>query len=140
MIRNAPQPEPTRIEKLITWVGSVSSLVLHTIVFIVFFWLSWSGILSWQLMLLFLTTAVSLEAIYLAIFIQMTVNKSVKELQEVGEDIDELSEDIDEITEDLEEDDERDTLHWSQQDAAIDQLTSDVRRILADLETLKRTR
>lgn len=53
--------------------------------------------------MLFLTTIVSLEAIYLAIFIQMTVNRNTEELQEVGQDIDEIQEDIDEIQEDVDD-------------------------------------
>ncbi len=58
---------------------------------------------SLQTMLLILTTAVSLEAIYLAILIQFTVNKNTEELKEVGKDLDEIQEDIDEIQEDVDE-------------------------------------
>lgn len=51
-----------------------------------------------------LTTAVSLEAIYLAIFIQMTVNRTTESLAGVEEDIDDIQEDIDDIQEDVSED------------------------------------
>ena len=60
-------------------------------------------------MLLVLTTIVSLEAIYLSIFIQMSVNKSNKHIEVIKEDvneiqnIDEIQEDIDEIQEDIDE-------------------------------------
>ena len=60
--------------------------------------------------MLILTTVVSLEAIYLAIFIQMTVNKHAAELEEVSEDIDEIQEDIDEIQEDIEDDEDEDKI------------------------------
>jgi uncharacterized protein YoxC len=53
--------------------------------------------------LLILTTIVSLEAIYLSIFIQITVNRQARELEEVSEDIEEIQEDVDEIQEDVEE-------------------------------------
>ena len=53
--------------------------------------------------MLLLTTIVSLEAIYLSIFIQMTVNKHTEELEGVSVDIDEIQEDVDEIQKDVEE-------------------------------------
>jgi peptidoglycan hydrolase CwlO-like protein len=53
--------------------------------------------------LLILTTVVSLEAIYLSIFIQMTVNQHAEELEEVSEDIGEIQEDVDEIQKDVDE-------------------------------------
>lgn len=83
------------------WVGSQSSLIVHTLFFIICF----VSVLFWielEEMLLILTTVVSLEAIYLAIFIQMTVNRNTESLKAVEEDIDEIQEDIDEIQEDVE--------------------------------------
>ena len=58
---------------------------------------------SWELVLLVLTTIVSLEAIYLAIFIQMTVNRQGQSLKEVEENVDDIQENVDEIQEDIEE-------------------------------------
>ena len=86
-------------EKITNWIGSVQSIVFHTIFFGVTFALRFFGVSSSDI-LLALTTLVSLEAIYLAIFIQMTVNKQIKELEEVSEDIDEIQEDIEDIEED----------------------------------------
>ena len=91
------------------WIGTPSSLVIHTLLFI--------GAFSLQLLsvpfndiLLILTTIVSLEAIYLGIFIQMTVNRQAKQIEEVGVDIEgiqeevkELGDDVEEISEDVEE-------------------------------------
>jgi peptidoglycan hydrolase CwlO-like protein len=54
-------------------------------------------------MLLVLTTVVSLEAIYLAIFIQMSVNRSSENIEDLKEDVEIIQEDIDEIQEDIEE-------------------------------------
>lgn len=47
--------------------------------------------------LLILTTAVSLEAIYLAIFIQMTVNRTTTSLAGVEKDIGDIQEDVDSL-------------------------------------------
>ena len=99
------------------WVGSVPSVVLHTVLFIFSFLMPLLRLVSFEHMLLFLTTIVSLEAIYLSIFIQMSINMNNEnigllqedieeisdEIVEIGEDIEELGEDIEEIGEGLEE-------------------------------------
>jgi peptidoglycan hydrolase CwlO-like protein len=143
------------VEKMIAGIGSVTSLILHTIVFVLFFYLSLSGTVSWSTMLLVLTTIVSLEAIYLAIFIQMTVNRHAKELadvsedvediqediEEISQDVDEIQKDVDEIQEDVEEineEDETDEQHEERTVATLEKLTRDVERVLADLEQLKK--
>jgi peptidoglycan hydrolase CwlO-like protein len=69
------------------WVGSPQSIVAHTITF--------------DSMLLVLTTVVSLEAIYLSIFIQMSLNITSANLAEVEQDIDAMQEDVEEIQEDM---------------------------------------
>lgn len=154
------QEEPRLIRLTIRateWVGSPASLVLHTLVFLGFFLAVLLGLLRLETMLLILTTIVSLEAIYLAIFIQMTVNMNTQSLREVeedideiqedveelGEDMDEIQEDIEEMSEDLEElneDDEQEEQRDAAQAKSIDQLAEHVRRILEDLEALKRKR
>lgn len=89
-------------KKLTKWIGSPMSIIIHTIFFIGVFGLRFFGFSSVDV-LLFLTTIVSLEAIYLSIFIQMTVNKHGEDLEEVSEDIEEIQEDVDEIQKDVEE-------------------------------------
>ena len=84
------------------WVGSPSSILVHTVFFAACFLTLAFGV-NLETMLLFLTTVVSLEAVYLAILIQFTVNKANEELLNVGQDIDEIQEDIDEIQEDVDE-------------------------------------
>lgn len=88
--------------KFTDWVGSTSSLVVHTIVFVGSFILYFFGV-PIDKILLVLTTVVSLEAIYLAIFIQITVNRNTQSLEEVEEDIDEIQEDVEEIEKDIDE-------------------------------------
>ncbi len=89
-------------DKLIHWIGSTYSLFFHTIFFIVMIALAFTSI-GFDKVMLVLTTIVSLEAIYLSIFIQMTVNRHSEELEEVSEDIDEIQEDVEEIQKDVDE-------------------------------------
>ncbi len=83
-------------------VGSVWSLIIHTLVFIACFTLVFFGI-RLELVLLVLTTILSLEAIYLSIFIQLSVNHQARQLASVEKDIDEIQEDVEEIAEDVED-------------------------------------
>ena len=155
-------PQKTLIEKMITGVGSVPSLILHSFAFAFFFFTAFFGFISWDIMLLALTTIVSLEAIYLAIFIQMSVNRHAAELAEVSEDVEDIQEDIEEISQDVDEiqkdvdeiqedvgeiqenveeitdEDESVEQHEKRQTVAIEQLTKDLQRVLADLEQLKK--
>jgi uncharacterized protein YoxC len=145
----------TGIEKTTAWVGSVSSLILHTIVFVGCAMLGILGLARWDTILLVVTTVVSLEAIYLAIFIQMTVNEHSRELDQVTENVEDIQEDIEEISEDVEdiqedvEDIQEDVEEMSEEEKkedeakhrhsmTLDQLTRDVRRVLDDLEMLKK--
>lgn len=82
--------------------GSTVSIIIHTILFVGIFVLALFGIPLESIMLI-LTTVVSLEAIYLSLLIQMTVNRNTASLEAVEEDIDKIEEDIDEIQEDVEE-------------------------------------
>lgn len=155
--------QKTFVEKITYWIGSVPSLILHTLLFGTSFGLAASGEVPWDEMLLFVTTIVSLEAIYLSILIQMTVNRQAEELAEVSEDVediqediqeisqdvdeiqkdvDEIQEDVDEIQEDVEGITEEDTSveqHEKRQIVAIEQISQDVRRLLADIEQLKKS-
>ena len=90
-------------DSVISWIGSTSSLVFHTLLFITSFLLPLFKVVEFEEMLLVLTTIVSLEAIYLSIFIQMSVNKSNKHNEVIKEDVNEIQEDIDEIQEDIDE-------------------------------------
>ena len=85
------------------WIGSTMSVTIHTFLFIISFILPYMGLISFERMLLFLTTIVSLEAIYLSIFIQMSINMNNQNIEMIHENIEELGEDIEEISEDIEE-------------------------------------
>lgn len=94
-------------EKLTSSIGTPISILIHTIFFIGIFALKLFGV-GTDKILLVLTTVVSLEAIYLSIFIQMSVNKTTKSLASVEKDIDEIQEDVDDIQEDVEDLNEED--------------------------------
>ena len=89
-------------KKLTYWIGSSRSILLHTFFFVGIFSLRFFNVAPSDILLI-LTTIVSLEAIYLSIFIQMTVNKHGEELEGVSEDIDDIQKDVDEIQEDVED-------------------------------------
>lgn len=88
--------------KVTRFVGTPFSIVLHTFFFLGIFALKFFGVDVDQILLI-LTTLVSLEAIYLSIFIQMSVNKTAEALEAVEEDIDDIQEDVEDISEDLED-------------------------------------
>lgn len=76
-------------------------MVTHSVLFLGALLLPLVGVDA-QKVLLVLTTIVSLEAIYLSIFIQYSVNQHSEALTEVASDIDEVTEDVKEISTDVE--------------------------------------
>lgn len=81
--------------RLVEGIGSVASLVLHTVAFVAI--LALGFFIGFTNVLLILTTILSLEAIYLAIFVQMTLNRHTRSLQEVRSDVEELQTDVEEM-------------------------------------------
>ncbi len=131
--------------KLTKAVGSLVSLALHTFVFLSAFALGFAGF-DWNTILLVLTTMVSLEAIYLAILIQMTVNRNTESLEEVEEDIDEiqvdigeLQEDVDEIQEDVDEiqEDVQELDEEKEQPVTLEMINQHLLELRSQLEELK---
>lgn len=126
-VKQIPTGFPALSLKFTNWVGSISSLILHTIFFVGSFVLYFLGV-DLEKILLVLTTVVSLEAIYLAIFIQMTVNRNTQSLEEVEEDIDEIQEDVEEIEKDIDEIQE----DVGEMEKDIDEMQEDVEEIQED--------
>ena len=151
-----PQESPA-IEKLsikvTQWIGTPASIILHTLFFIGVFSLQKIGF-TVDNILLMLTTAVSLEAIYLSIFIQMTVNrqskglsmvsKDIKEIsediEEIQEDVEELGEDFDEISEDMDKDDAEDEIDKKERNQQIQKIETTLQTLLKDIEELRAKR
>jgi len=88
---------------LVKWVGTTNSLVAHTLFFAFSFLSHWIFRLSLESVLLILTTVVSLEAIYLAIFIQRSVNQQSNRLEDVEDALDDVEESLDDVEESIDD-------------------------------------
>lgn len=108
------------------WVGSPASILAHTLFFAACFGAAYVRLVEFDRMLLVLTTVVSLEAIYLAIFIQISLNSANEAIEEIEKDVDEIQEDVDEIQEDVEEI-EKD----------VDEIQEDVEEIEKDVDEIQ---
>ncbi len=108
------------------WLGSIPSLIVHTVIFLGTFALILLGFPA-DKVLLILTTFVSLEAIYFSIFIQMTVNRATESIEEVSEDVEEIQEEVGEISEDVEEISED-----------VEEVQEDVKEIGEDVEEISK--
>lgn len=75
------------------WVGTPTSIGVHSVLFVLAFLVYFLGV-AIDTILLVVTTIVSLEAIYLSLFIQLSVNRTTESLEDVGEDIEEIQEDV----------------------------------------------
>ncbi|MBI2021792.1 hypothetical protein HYS93_02840 [Candidatus Daviesbacteria bacterium] len=130
------------------WIGTTQSIIAHSLFFVGIFALYIFGFNTSQILLI-LTTAVSLEAIYLAIFIQMTVNRNTKSLIEVEENIDEIQEDVEDIQEDVEgleseveeiqAEEDQDEVMEEKTKQALDNIEGRLQKLLEDIESLKKS-
>ena len=107
------------------YIGSPTSLVVHTIFFVTVFGLQKFGFTFEQTMLI-LTTAVSLEAIYLSLFIQMTVNRQARQIEEVSDDVDDIQEDVEEISKDVDGIQEN-----------VEEISKDIDEMLEDVDSIQ---
>ncbi len=112
MIQKKSQIKESELEKfaikITEWVGTPMSIIVHTFLFIAAFLFYYAGVDLGTVMLI-VTTIVSLEAIYLSLFIQLSVNVTKESLEDVEEDLGEIQEDVEgleggfgEIQEDVE--------------------------------------
>ena len=143
--------ELQKIEKMAVsvtrWVGSGPSLVIHTLLFAGSFLAVYTDIVHFDRMLLILTTVVSLEAISLAVFIQMTLNLQGQSIAEVSEDVEGIQEDVCEIQEDVEElqgdvedisvEEFIEETEEEQQQKVLASIRDDLQRLLTDVDKLK---
>jgi len=136
-------------EMITVRVGSVASVIVHTAIFVCIFLLGLFHVAPWDILLLVLTTVVSLEAIYLSIFIQMSVNQNTASLKEVEVDVDEIQKDVDEIQRDvdeiqedvdeIQEDEEAEETRDARQQVMLEQIKNQVQTLLHDIDNLKRS-
>lgn len=114
---------------VIKWVGTPYSVLIHTVLFASIPMLSLFG-LDLRYVLLIFTTWLSIEAIYLAIFIQMTVNRNTESLEDVEEDLEAFGEDIEDIQEDVNDEEEAHKILLN--------IGTELKHIQQDLNTLKK--
>lgn len=152
MTKQSENTSLTRIEKITIrftdWIGTPTSIVVHTLFFVGIFTLYFFNF-DIDSILLILTTIVSLEAIYLAIFIQITVNRNTKSLAAVEADIDEIQEDVEDIEEEVEEiseeleeiqeDDKQDELLDKKTITTLTKLEKQLQTLMNDIDQLKKT-
>jgi septal ring factor EnvC (AmiA/AmiB activator) len=120
------------------WIGTPMSIFIHTLLFIAAFIFVLFGA-PLDSVLLILTTIVSLEAIYLSLFIQLTVNENTKSLEGVEEDIDEIQEDFEDLEEDfgeVQEDVEALEGNVAEISKNVEGLEDDIEEISEDIEEL----
>lgn len=132
------------------WIGSPYSIAVHTVLFATSFGAAWTGFVDVDRMLLVLTTIVSLEAIYLAIFIQMTINEQAEDIDEIQEDIDEIQEDVEEMQEDVEEmqedveemseEDKAEVAREAQEGHTLEEIRTGLQKLMQDIERLQSTK
>jgi uncharacterized membrane protein len=145
-----PTPKPgieALAVRLTKAIGTPQSIVIHTLLFISPFFFYLLGVALDTIMLV-LTTIVSLEAIYLSLFIQMSVNRQAESLEDFGEDLEDIQEDVkgleeevDEISEDLEdiqEEDKKDEELEEQTKDSLKNIEEDMDKLLSDIESLKK--
>jgi uncharacterized protein YoxC len=126
-------------EKVTAATGSYASITIHTVIFAVFLLAPVFGWMERDDALLILTTIVSLEAIYLALFIQMSVNRNTESLESVEEDIQEIQEDVEDISEEVEDlGEDLEEIQESQEkiEKDIDEIHEHVEDISEDVEEL----
>jgi low affinity Fe/Cu permease len=114
--------------KFTNWIGTPGSILVHTLIFALFTTLVLKGVDFNRVMLIW-NTSVSLEAIYLALFIQMTVNRHTESLEDLEEEVEDISEDIEDIQED-----EKDEI---KKVATLDHIEVGLQRLIQEVETLK---
>lgn len=147
------------------YLGSPTSLIIHTVFFVGIFVLQLFGF-SFDQVMLILTTLVSLEAIYLSLFIQITVNQHARQIEEVSEDVEELGEDVEEISKDIdiiqedvkeigedvedisedveelgeeiEQDDHEDAIERTEDQKRIDRIESAIEILLKEIQAIKK--
>lgn len=112
-------------------IGSISSVVIHTLLFAGAFVIILLGV-NFEQVLLVLTTIVSLEAIYLSIFIQISVNYQGRALASVEKEIDEIAEDVGDIQENVEE--MQEDVEGIAED--VEEISHDVEEIQEDMEDI----
>ncbi len=122
-------------QKIIHLIGTPTSIVFHTIFFVGIFSLILFG-WSFSQVLLILTTILSIEAIYLALFIQMTINKANEIIEDVEESIEDVEKDID----DIQAEDKEDEVLEKQVSTTLKTIQEQLNKLQKDIDLLQQKR
>jgi peptidoglycan hydrolase CwlO-like protein len=127
------------------WIGSMESLVIHTVLFAGSYFLILLGY-SADIIFALVTNIVSLEAIYLSIFLLMSANIQLKKLhvvadgvKEIQEDVDEIQKDVDEIQEDVDEiqEDVKEIQEEDEDDEVLSSIEKTMKELMKEIIILK---
>lgn len=130
--------------KITKWIGTPQSLIVHSAFFLIILSLKFFGV-EFGFILLAFTTWLSMEAIYLAIFIQMTVNRTTIKLDTVEEDIEDIQEDVqgletdvEEISEDIDKIQVEDQTEEENTEESLENIENQMQKMIESLEHLRK--
>lgn len=127
------------------WIGSMESLIIHTVLFAASYLLILFGY-SADIIFALVTNIVSLEAIYLSIFLLMSANIQLKKLhvvadsvKEIQEDVDEIQKDVDEIQENVDEiqEDVKEIQEEDEDDEVLANINKTMKELMREITILK---
>ncbi|MCK9416335.1 hypothetical protein M0Q97_06725 [Candidatus Dojkabacteria bacterium] len=122
--------------KIVKLIGTVESVIIHTVLFTLAILLYIFNCYDRDTIMLVVTTIVSLEAIYLSIFIQMGMNNHGKKLEEIKENVEDIQENVEDIQENV-EDIQEDVEELNEEDDEEDEEDDeDLKKIKDTLEIL----
>lgn len=135
-------------DKVTHWVGSTSSIIFHTVFFILTILSHWVFGFQFSEIFLVLTTVVSLEAIYISIFIQRAVNQqgvrlgdveeSIDDVEEALDDVEEALEDVEEALDEDEAEEEQEAQEAAKKDESMDAMLLEMKKVLKELKAAVR--
>jgi peptidoglycan hydrolase CwlO-like protein len=123
--------------KIVKLIGTVGSVIVHTVIFTLAILLYAFNCYDRESIMLVVTTIVSLEAIYLSIFIQMGMNNHGKKLEEIKENVEDIQENVEDIQEDVEELNEEENDEDDEDDEDLKKIKDTLEILVKEIKDLK---
>lgn len=124
--------------KIVKLIGTVGSVIVHTVIFALAILLYAFNCYDRESIMLVVTTIVSLEAIYLSIFIQMGMNNHGKKLEEIKENVEDIQENVEDIQEDVEELNEEENDEDDEDDEDLKKIKDTLEILVKEIKDLKK--
>lgn len=124
--------------KIVKLIGTVGSVIVHTVIFTLAILLYAFNCYDRESIMLVVTTIVSLEAIYLSIFIQMGMNNHGKKLEEIKENVEDIQENVEDIQEDVEELNEEENDEDDEDDEDLKKIKDTLEILVKEIKDLKK--